>query len=290
MKVHLDNKKQDDREIIFDAVTPGNDYFTYTANGVSLIGHSSDRFIIRRSYINGRIWSIGTLRQFNRLAHEYYDIDDTKMKYFFDIGANIGTTCISFYKAFDQNVKLVAFEPVQDNYRLLKINALLNDLPDDAYEFVNKALGARVAKGTFEFKGFNTGLANVEYSDDDSELEGKDNITDIETLDEFVVSRNIDPKEIKYIWIDTEGFEPEVIKGAGETLSRADIPVFLEFTPEFFRPRANTEVAEFVDLLSRYYSKYIKAGTNDVHELRDLLDTPDRVDGKLNQFDIFLIK
>ena len=292
MKVNFDNQDRGDRELLFDAITPGNDFFTYTIDGVSFIGRSSDRFIIRRSYINKRVWAFASIREFYRLAHQYYNVDDSESKYFFDIGANIGTTCISFYKKFDQNSKIVAFEPVNENYRLLRANALLNNVPDEACNFVNKALGSKSAKATFNFKSFNTGGANIEYLKDDSEVEGSSNITDVGTLDDYLEAKNINPYDIKYIWIDTEGFEPEVIKGADKALSGASIPVFMEFTPAFFHKRANIETSEFVELLSKYYSKYIVVGVEGVHDIHELIDTPEKKsDGKLtNQFDIFLIK
>ncbi len=290
MKVSFNNRDKLDREVLFDAITPGNDFFTYTIDGVSFIGRSSDKFIIRRSYINSRIWAFSSLREFYRLAHQYYDVDDSRQKYFFDIGANIGTTCISFYKKFDQNLKIAAFEPVGENYRLLRANALLNNMPEDTYEFVNKALGARSARARYNFKDFNTGAANIEYVKSDSIAGNEENITDVSTLDEYVEDRNINYYDIKYIWIDTEGFEPEVIKGADNILSSVDIPVFMEFTPIFFRKRANTETSEFVELLSKYYSKYIVVGIDGVHDIRELIGVPEKIKNVTNQFDIFLIK
>ena len=286
----FNNRDKLDREVLFDAITPGNDFFTYTIDGVSFIGRSSDKFIIRRSYINSRIWAFSSLREFYRLAHQYYDVDDSRQKYFFDIGANIGTTCISFYKKFDQNSKIAAFEPVGENYRLLRANALLNNMPEDTYEFVNKALGARSARARYNFKDFNTGAANIEYVKSDSVAGNEENITDVSTLDEYVEDRNINYHDIKYIWIDTEGFEPEVIKGADNILSSVDIPVFMEFTPIFFRERANIETSEFVELLSKYYSKYIVVGIDGVHDIRELIGVPEKIKNVTNQFDIFLIK
>ncbi len=290
MKISFNNQDRADREVLFDAITPGNDFFTYTVDGVSFIGRSSDKFIIRRSYINNRIWASASIGEFYRLAHQYYSVDDSEPKYFFDIGANIGTTCISFYKKFDQNLRIAAFEPVDDNYRLLKANALLNGVPDDVCMFVHGALGAKSAEARVNYWSANMGGANIEYLKDGEEGDDGENITQVGTLDNYVEAQGINPYDIKYIWIDTEGFEPEVIKGADAVLSSADIPVFMEFTPAFFHKRAKVETVEFVELLLKYYSKYIVVGNDSVHDMRELIDTPEKKNNITNQFDIFLIK
>lgn len=46
---------------------------------------------------------------------------------FMDIGANIGTTSIYFRKKLAANLTYIAFEPVKENYKLLKINCILNN-------------------------------------------------------------------------------------------------------------------------------------------------------------------
>lgn len=286
----FDNKDRGDREALIDAITPGNDFFTYTANGLSFIGRSTDQFIIRWSYINNTVWAYGSIQHFYHLAHKYYNIDDSKPKYFFDIGANIGTTCISFYKKFDQNTKIVAFEPVDENYRLLKVNALLNNIPDDSCRFVKKALGAKSARGKVNFLSLNTGASNVSYLDNDSETKEPGMVTEFDTLDEYVASQKIKPKDIKYLWIDTEGFEPEVIKGAEKTLSAAPIPIFMEFTPLWYNKRAHVKLSDFVDTLAKYYSKYVVSGTDVLHDIHELVDTPETQNNAMVQFDIILIK
>lgn len=290
MKVLFDNKDKEDREFLIDAILPGNDFFTYTADGLSFIGRSSDQYIVRDSYINNTVWAYSSVQQFYQLAHQYYDMDDSKSKYFFDIGANIGTTCISFYKKFDQNAKIVAFEPVNENYRLLRANALLNNIPDGSYDFVNKALGAKSARGKIAFSSSNTGASSVSYLDKNSEVEKTEGLAEFGTLDEYVASHKINPSEIKYLWIDTEGFEPEVIKGAKKTLSAASIPIFMEFTPYYYNTRAHVELTDFVDILAKYYTKYIVNGSDVIHDIHELVNTPDRKNGGIVQFDIFLIK
>ena len=290
MKVQFDIKERKDRELLLNAITSGNEYFTYTSKGLSFVGYSTDEYIIRRSYIDNTIWAYNSIQWFYNMAHKYYEIDDSKLKYFFDIGANIGTTCISFYKKFDLQSKIIAFEPVKDNFRMLRINALLNNLPDDSYCFVNKALGAKSVKGKINYSGNNTGAANVSYLEKRTASKEVDGITDFDTLDDYVASQKIDPKTIKYLWIDTEGFEPEVIKGAENTLSDANIPIFMEFTPFYYNTRVHTELSDFVELLAKYYSKYIVNGTNVLHDIRELVDTPEKKEESIVQFDILLIK
>ena len=249
MDIKFDATNPDGREALYDAISQGNEYFTYTANGLSFIGYSTDKYIIRYSYITNTIWAYSSIQLFYDLVHRYYNVDDSQQKYFFDVGANIGTTGISFCKNFDQNTKLVAFEPVKDNFRMLSINALLNDLPSGSYDFVNEALGSKAAQAKVAFANTNTGGSSITYLEGTSD--SQDNLIETDTLDNYVEKHSINPEEIKYLWIDTEGFEPEVLKGAEKTLSSADIPIFMEFTPHYYKTRLNVELADFVEYSRR---------------------------------------
>lgn len=45
------------------------------------------------------------------------------------------------------------------------------------------------------------------------------------TLDDYLASRNISAQDIDYIWMDTEGYESRVIRGAVQTLQTKRIPL-----------------------------------------------------------------
>lgn len=51
------------------------------------------------------------------------------------------------------------------------------------------------------------------------------------SLDDYFAAGKLDAGKIKYIWIDTEGFEPLVIGGAKKILRHNNIPLYMEFNP-----------------------------------------------------------
>lgn len=166
---------------------------------------------------------------------------------FMDIGANIGTTSIYFRKKLAQELSYIAFEPVKENYRVLKVNCVLNDCEDIVVENV----GVSDIDG---IKGINA--LEVNY--------GGSRITDIEgakencktvKLDKYVKANKINPKDISYIWMDIEGHEANAIAGAKELLSASGASLFMEYNAAEYRSNGNLETV--LDDLRSIYQSFI---------------------------------
>ena len=146
------------------------------------------------------------------------------------MGANIGTTGIYFCKKLAPNLKLLAFEPDSDNFKLLHINTILNDLEDRA-TLVNCGLGDK-----FEEQKMYRNLTNPGGNGMFNYLLPKEknfptNTIKIISLDSYFAENKIAAENVKYIWIDTEGFEAQVLLGAKNLLQKNPAPVFMEFNP-----------------------------------------------------------
>ena len=217
-------------------------YVSASAEGLHYLGTSADDYIIQSLYLENKNFSAGEIDFFIGLSKKYYNVDDSA-GYFLDLGANIGITGIHFCKKFAPNFKVIAFEPDAENFKLLRINTILNDA-EDKMTLVNCGLGENFDEMTMYISLFNPDANSVVEFYGDSFREAfkqkkyfenpNDRPTEtvkIIPLDSYLAENKIAPQEIKYIWIDTEGFEAKVLLGAKNLLMKNPAPVYMEFNP-----------------------------------------------------------
>lgn len=259
-----------------------NEYICATVEGITYMAHRGDATIMPTMYSENKNWAKDEMWIFHRLSKEYYDIDLSNGGYFCDLGANIGTTCIYFKKIMEPSLGILAFEPVAHTYKILKTNFLINDLGEDC---ICEKLGMSDIKETQQIHyakgnpGGNSILINRGEETEEIELT---------SFDEYIEEKNINPKDIKYMWVDTEGYEPKVLKGAQKTLVNNAIPLFMEYNPGVWKETGQVEM--LLEVLTKAYSKYIiipeeEAGQRIEH---NIMEIKDRLND--NQYDIFLIK
>lgn len=259
-----------------------NNFVTCTVEELSYIATSKDDYIIRPMYTTRKNHAADEMRTFLALAKKYYDVDDSA-GYFLDLGANIGTTDIYFTKKLAPNLKVLAFEPDAENFKLLRMNLILNDMEDRA-TVVNCGLGDKFDEMTMYRDLVNPGHNNVTEPKDSVPTE----TVKIIPLDSYLAEHNLAAQEVKYIWIDTEGFEPQVLLGAKNLLRENPAPVFMECNL-----RAWDRFGQFEDmiaLLSKSYSHFIHVqGGERVYPLEALrrIERPNNPLGQIG--DIFLI-
>ena len=117
------------RILHFNSARQFGNYFTSctTADGLHYVATSQDTMIMKNMYTNRRTWAEEDMNMFQALAKMFYNVDDSE-GLFLDLGANIGTTGIYFTKILAPNLKLLAFEPDTENFKLLRTNLILNDI------------------------------------------------------------------------------------------------------------------------------------------------------------------
>ena len=216
-----------------------------TAEGLHYVGTSADNFVIRSMYVTSENHTAHELKLFHALSKKYYRIDDSA-GYFLELGANIGTAGIYFCKKIAPNLKYIAFEPDAENFKLLRINTILNDLNDNSI-LVNFGLGE-----VFEEQQMYKNLANPGGNGMfnkwlPSERNFPTETIKIIPLDAFFAENNLAAENVKYIWIDTEGYEAQVLLGAKNLLTKNPVPIFMEFNPMAWNKTGRFE--RFVDLL-----------------------------------------
>ena len=260
-----------------------NDFVTCTVEGVNYVATAKDDAIMRDMYVSRVNFSAAGIKMFHDLAKKYFNVDDSA-GYFLDLGANIGTTGIYFCKKLAPNLKCLAFEPDAENFKLLRINTILNDMEDRA-TLVNCGLGENFDTMTM--------YRNLENPGANSTFQYMENMPSetikIIPLDAYLDENKIDPQEIKYIWVDTEGFEAQVLLGAKNLLAKNPAPIFMECNLRAWDNSGYFD--DMLALLSEHYTHFIRVQVDETIYPLNALKTMERPDNPLGQTgDIFLIK
>lgn len=256
-------------------------YMTCTVNNdLSYISAAFDNAIMGSMYLTGKNWAEQEIEKFFSLIRNFYPEALNKL-YFFDIGANIGTTSIYVKKKIAPEMHIIAFEPVPEIFKFLKINFFLNDICSNDYTLVNMGISARSEEREIRYHKGNIGgssFVEQEINKDDTAIMVR-NIS----FDDYIEQNKIKYEEIACLWIDIEGFEAMFLQGAYKTLSQITVPVLMEFSPVLLKKVGMYEM--FLDEIKELYSHYIVIQEgNQILPIRDLGKRGD------SQVDIFLMK
>lgn len=201
---------------------------------------------------------------------------------FIDVGANIGTTTIPAVLSHGFGTA-IAIEPEPANFRVLRLNVLLNDL-EDRIKALPLAASSEVGRSELVVTRDRGGKHWI--LTDRSKLKRKDASTVIVvetvTLDRLVESGEIDAERTGMLWMDAEGHEGHILAGASSLLERGT-PLVLEWNPVILdrvgdRGRLQREVAE-------NYTHFAGMGRNpDPDQPSFPLQTLDRLEGYAKRF------
>lgn len=161
---------------------------------------------------------------------------------FVDVGANVGQSALNIRRHFPR-AEIHSLEPVAATFALLERNTRAHGIHVHqlALGAANGELEARL-QGNAGHSDLNT-LVGPDRTEGRAEAGTRSEIVRVETLETFCLDAGI--SRIDFLKIDTEGFDLEVLKGAGPWLDEQRIPLVLV---EVSMNRTNTFHVAFDDV------------------------------------------
>ena len=236
------------RGVIFDIRKKKSKYIFLDEKGKEkFLLLSSDKVISRELFVRGD-FDLKKLYKVMDILKNNYQIDCI-----YDIGANIGSICIPAVKRGIVQ-KAIAIEPELENYKLLKLNIGHNNLESKITTY-NYALSFE------DDKILDLGLSTINSGDHRIKLpntkEGVRNESLRKTIK--VKSKTFDSmfgsinSQKNLIWIDTQGFEANILLGAKKLIS-SGAPVVIEFWP--YGLKLNNSLDKLKDILKNFDHYY----------------------------------
>lgn len=222
-----------DRIDYFDRADGYTEYLATSAGGAQFLVKTEDKHIGRSLFAKQGRGELTVLSRAVGAVAGLYGSEAIAHRAFVDVGANIGTTTIPAIRShgFD---RALAIEPEPENFRVLRMNVLLNDLEE---RVVSLPVAVSNAVGHSELV-VNLGRGGKHWiATDRSKLKKKDSgsdtaILEVETvtLDHLVERGTIDPDATGMLWMDAEAHEGHILEGATSLLERGT-PLVIEWNP-----------------------------------------------------------
>lgn len=137
---------------------------------------------------------------------------------FVDGGACTGEYCVWLSQ---QNIRCIAFEPVQKNYEVILKNLELNGL-SKIITGLPFGLGDRNMQVNFAFDPVNTGSSHITANTEGSQI-----TSEIRTFDSFLPELNLKNDDRILFKLDVEGMEAEAIIGAADFVRKFSNILFI---------------------------------------------------------------
>ena len=171
-----------------------------------------------------------------------------------DIGANIGTTAIP--RALLGDFECVyAAEPNQGNYRCLVSNVIANHL-------AGRVLPDRVAisssNGVARLR-LTKGIGNHHLLADNAPQRDAEEVACL-TLDAWLTRLRVAPGAVRFVKVDTQGWDVHVLKGASALLQCRDVVWQIEVSASMMK-EAGSAVAELVALVQAHFTHVRQLGS-----------------------------
>jgi FkbM family methyltransferase len=175
-----------------------------------------------------------------------------------DIGGNLGFFILLLNELVGPSGKIYSFEPSKILKARLEATVKNNNLQNVI--ILNHALGESDGVTTLHYNPKQSGLTSIVTNFSEGSLSEEITVT---TLDKF--SEQI-PNRVSFIKIDTEGYEPQVLKGSMELIIRDKPTIYIELGGEY--QASSVDALKILNELNYYCEaenldlKTIPAGVN----------------------------
>ena len=169
---------------------------------------------------------------------------------FLDIGANVGSHTI-FAARSGKFRRIVAFEPDPRNVEITKTNVSLNDLTD-MVDVIPIACGDSDALMPLSVNKNSSTISSLVRTS----IASYEVTVQVRPLDDVLSELAISAAAVGMVYIDVEGFEPAVVRGA-KSIIAASVPMVVEFNPQWY---STGDRQSLIDILSKYKNIYDISG------------------------------
>lgn len=219
----------------FDELQDAQDFWVSKLDYGHIVTHLSDKVIGSAVRTRGGFqedYISGCLELLDGIGRPVGSAEDRG--WFLDVGSNIGTH--SLYAFSVGFTRALCIEPDPLNFRLLRINQILNDV-DSACVNLRLAVSDFDGVAELELSPSNFGdhrVKRVAVPRNATSIHGEDSwqtqAIPTRRLDRVLDESGIDMRSIGIAWIDTQGHEGHVLRGAPK-LIEAGIPIVAELWP-----------------------------------------------------------
>ena len=163
-------------------------------------------------------------------------------KTFLEVGANFGVYCLPAVAEYGF-ARAIAYEPDPESYRLLRQNVERNRLHARVATH-NAALSAAQGELLLRLGGHNAGDNRVVSGKPAADARGLVRVP-ARTFDDEVAAGRIQLDELGLVWLDVQGHEGDVLRGAGSLLS-SNVPVVLEYATAMMSTQARLDLDHLI--------------------------------------------
>lgn len=224
---------------------------------------------IRRCKRHGINYTLDINDYQNWLIYFYSDADSSfglleyikKDSVIFDVGGNIGQTAMMMAQKTGSCGKVFSFEPYPETYQKFQVNLQSNPSLTGIVHIAHIALGAAPAELKM-YQDCDTNSGANRMVPQGNAITATITVP-VTTMDLFVAEKKLKPDFIK---IDVEGFEMEVLKGAGKTLSDHKPSLFIELDDKNLKKQGSSAF-ELCDYLAGFGYKLFEEGSETPFDL-----------------------
>ena len=220
------------RATAFDRTARFSTYLSAVAHGATYIVHTEDRRIGRTLFVSGHRGEMDTLDTAVAILRDQGLLESVISGLFVDVGANIGTSTVHALVNHGF-VGAIACEPAPENFAMLKMNLVANGLDEraTAFQVAGSDSGGSLKLAMSES---NWGDHRVIPPDQAEKRYTRRSSIPVprRTVDHLAVRVARRAKtHVGLLWIDVQGHEGEVLRGAEGVLA-AGTPTVFEFYPK----------------------------------------------------------
>ena len=240
-----------------DQYTP---YLATAAGDAVFLVKTEDKHIARSLFAKRGRGELVVLDRAVAAVEGLFGRDAVAERTFIDVGANIGTTTVPAVLSHGFDVA-VAIEPEPENFRVLRLNVLINDLED---RITTLRLAASNEIGRSEFVVTRSRGGKHWIATDRSKLKRKKSDTEIVEVETVTLDISSRPgrsiaERTGMLWMDAEAHEGHILEGAGSLLERG-VPLVLEWNPVILDRVGDRD--KFQRMVAENYTHFAGMGRN----------------------------